>query len=50
MEEKDQFILHNPYHGYWLLWISNYIRYDVFGMYDGITYPFLHFNGCAVQV
>ena len=28
-------------------WISNYIHYK---MWDGITYPFTNFNGCAVGV
>ena len=28
-------------------WISNYIHYKV---WDEITYPFLNFNGCTVEV
>ena len=28
-------------------WISNYIHYNV---WDEITYPFLNFNGCTVEV
>ena len=30
-----------------LAWISNYIHYKV---WDEITYPFLNFNGCTVEV
>ena len=28
-------------------WINNYIHYKV---WDGITYPFLNFNGCTIEV
>ena len=28
-------------------WISNYIHYK---MWDEITYPFLNFNGCTIEV
>ena len=28
-------------------WISNYIHYEVWG---DITYPFLNFNGCTIEV
>ena len=37
------------YHGLTLMqaWRSNYIHYNV---WDEITYPFLHFNGAAVEV
>ena len=36
-------------HGLTLIpaWISNYIHYKV---WDEITYPFLNFNGCTVEV
>ena len=30
-----------------LAWISNYTHYNV---WDEITYPFLNFNGCTVEV
>ena len=29
------------------VWTSNYIHYNV---WDEITYPFLNFNGCTVEV
>ena len=37
------------WHGLTLIlsWISNYIHYNV---WDEITYPFLSFNGCTVEV
>ena len=37
------------WHGLSLIpaWISNYIHYNVRGE---ITYPFLNFNGCTVEV
>ena len=37
------------YHGLTLIpaWINNYIHYKV---WDEITYPFLNFNGCTVEV
>ena len=36
-------------HGLTLIptWLSNYIHYNV---WDVITYPFLNFNGCTVEV
>ena len=36
-------------HGLTLIsaWISNYVTYKV---WDEITYPFLNFNGCTVEV
>ena len=36
-------------HGLTLIpaWISNHIHYKV---WDEITYPFLNFNGCTVEV
>ena len=36
-------------HGLTLIpaWINNYIHYK---MWDEITYPFLNFNGCTVEV
>ena len=36
-------------HGLTLIpaWISNYIHYKV---WDELTYPFLNFNGCTVEV
>ena len=37
------------WHGLTLIpaWICNYIYYEV---WDEITYPFLNFNGCTVEV
>ena len=37
------------YHGWTVIpaWISKYIYYKVL---DEITYPFLNFSGCAVEV
>ena len=37
------------YHGLTLIpaWISNYIHFNV---WDEITYQFLNFNGCTVEV
>ena len=37
------------YYGLTLIpaWISNYIHYN---MWDEITYPFLNFSGCTVEV
>ena len=45
MEDKDPFILHGL--TFILAWITNYIHYKVL---DEITYPFLNFNGCTVEV
>ena len=37
------------YHGLTLIpaWISNHIHFE---LWDEITYPFLNFNGCTVEV
>ena len=42
-------LLHLYQHGLTLIpaWISNYTHYN---RWNGITYPFLNFNGCAVEV
>ena len=47
-KEWDVFVISLDYQGPLLLtWISNHIH---FKLWDEITYPFLNFNGCTVEV